>query len=66
MQRALEPLARRAVALPSRPGSILRYRVTLEQGTVTFSDLSPRQPAAFYRAALLVRRIAKDVCGLPR
>ena len=68
--RALaEDLAEPATAgtsLPPRRGSILRYRIRVEDGTVAFADTSRGQPAAFYRAALLIRQIAKGPCGLPR
>jgi hypothetical protein len=62
----LEPLAERGVRLPPGPGSILRYSVRLEAGTVRFSDTSPRQPRVFFRVAALTRRIARGPCGLPR
>lgn len=52
--------------LPPGPGAILRYRIATEDGAVTFSDTSRGQPPVFYRAALLIRRIAKGPCGLPR
>lgn len=54
------------LSLPPGPMSILRYAVRGQDGTVSFSDTSPRQPAAFRRAAALTRRIAKGPCGLPR
>jgi hypothetical protein len=65
-ERDLEPLAERGVRLPPGPGSILRYSVRLEAGTVRFSDTSPRQPPVFFRVAALTRRIARGPCGLSR
>ncbi|UTI66473.1 hypothetical protein NBH00_09735 [Paraconexibacter antarcticus] len=56
----------RHLTLPPGPRSILRYRVRAEEGTVAFSDDSAKQPAAFFKLAVLVRGIAKGVCGLPR
>lgn len=56
----------RHLTLPPGPNSILRYRVRAEEGTVAFSDDSAKQPAAFFKLAVLVRGIAKGVCGLPR
>jgi hypothetical protein len=53
-------------ALPPGPRSILAYAIRTEKGLVRFSDTSPRQPRAFYRAALLARQVAKGPCGLPR
>ena len=58
--------AERGVVLPPGPGSILRYRARLEDGTVAFSDTSPRQPPEFRRLAALTREIAREVCRLPR
>jgi hypothetical protein len=59
------PLDRR-LTLPPGPGSILRYRLRAEEGTVAFSDTSRGQPRVFFKVAALVRAIAKGVCGLPR
>lgn len=58
--------AARGVDLAPGPGSILRYRVRSEAGSVSFSDTSKGQPEAFYRLARLTRQLAKGVCGLPR
>ena len=58
--------AKRGVSLPPQPGSTLRYAFRVEDGVTRFADDSLRQPAVFYRAALLVRRIAQGPCGLPR
>ncbi len=52
--------------LPPRPGSTLTYEVRGEEGTVRFSDNSANQPKVFFELANFTRRIAKDVCGLPR
>lgn len=56
----------RDLALPAGPGSVLRYEVRLEKGSVAFSDTSANQTPAMYRAAKLVRDLARRVCGLPR
>jgi hypothetical protein len=58
--------ARRGVVLPPGPGSIMRYRVRMEAGSVAFSDTSPGQPQEFFRIAKLTRDVAQDVCGRPR
>jgi hypothetical protein len=52
--------------LPARKGTILRFRVQTEHGTVEFSDNSAGQPQVFYRTAQLIRVIAKGACGLER
>ncbi len=54
------------LVLPPRPGSILRYAVRLEKGTVTFSDNSKGQPPTSYAAAAFTRAMAQRVCGLVR
>lgn len=52
--------------LAPRAGSVLRYSVRGEHGTVAFADNSAGQPPVFYALALFTRTIAKGVCGLPR
>lgn len=64
--RELAEPATENVSLPPGDPTILRFRIRTEEGVVGFSDTSPGQPAAFYRAAQLVRTIAKGACGLPR
>ena len=66
LQRDLEPLARRRLALAPGRASVLRYRVVLEDGSVRFADSSRGQPAALFRLAKLTRDIARGPCGLPR
>ncbi|MCU0314869.1 MAG: hypothetical protein MUC84_12525 [Solirubrobacteraceae bacterium] len=58
--------AREGRALAPGPGSILRYRVRSEGGTVAFADTSRGQPQAFFALAKLTRDLAKRVCGLAR
>jgi hypothetical protein len=64
--RELADAARRGTSLPPGKPSLLRFRIRTEAGVVGFSDTSPGQPKVFYRAAQLVREIAKGPCGLPR
>ena len=64
--RELAEPASRDVSLPPGRPTILRFRIRTEDGVVGFSDTSPDQPTVFYRAAQLVRTIAKGACGLPR
>jgi hypothetical protein len=40
--------------------------VRLEDGTVTFSDSSRGQPEEMFKLQAFTRRVAKEVCGLPR
>ncbi|HVW18888.1 MAG TPA: hypothetical protein VHB30_11625 [Solirubrobacteraceae bacterium] len=62
----LEDLAKAGRSLPARPGSVLRYEIETEDGTVRFADNSARQPAVFYRAQALIRKLAVGPCRLPR
>ena len=66
IERDLEPLARRRFALRPGPGSVLRYRVVLEDGTVRFADTSRGQPAPLFAVAKLTRDIARGACRLAR
>lgn len=58
--------ARHDLTLVPGPGTILRYGVRSEQGSVAFSDTSAHQPQAFYKVAQFARDIAKRTCGLAR
>lgn len=58
--------AKQTLTFPPRPGSVLRYVVRTEGGSVAFADTSTGQPAVLYRVAQLTRELAKRVCGLPR
>ena len=58
--------AKKNLTFAPRPGSILRYNVRTEQGSVAFADNSARQPAVLFHVAELTRDLAKQVCGLPR
>jgi hypothetical protein len=62
--RELDKIAPRA--MPPGPRSVLRYRVTLPHGTVSFSDSSRRQTREMFLAQQFARRVARGVCGLPR
>ncbi|MDX6664705.1 MAG: hypothetical protein QOG68_911 [Solirubrobacteraceae bacterium] len=64
--RELGDPAKRDLSLPPGTPTVLRFRIRTEAGTVAFSDTSPGQPQIFYRAAELIRTIAKGACGLPR
>jgi hypothetical protein len=66
LQRDLVPLAQRRFALPPGRGSVLRYRVVLEDGAVRFADDSRGQPAALFRLAKLTRDVARGSCRLAR
>jgi hypothetical protein len=52
--------------LPPGRGTVLAYRVRVEQGTVAFSDTSPHQPHVFVQLQQLTKDVSEDVCGLRR
>jgi hypothetical protein len=58
--------ATRHVSLPPGPGTILRYQVRLQAGSVAFSDTSRGQQPAFFQTAQLARDVARGVCRLAR
>jgi hypothetical protein len=58
--------ATRHVSLPPGPGTILRYQVRLQAGSVAFSDTSRGQPPAFFQTAQLTRGVARGICRLAR
>jgi hypothetical protein len=64
--RQLADQAQLHLELPPGGGSILSYRVRLEQGTVTFSDTSAHLPASFTAVEVLTKDIAEEVCGIAR
>jgi hypothetical protein len=66
IERDLEPLAKRRFALRPGRGSVLRYRVVLEDGAVRFADDSRGQPPALFRLAKLTRDVARGSCRLSR
>jgi hypothetical protein len=64
--RELSDPVRAHLALRPGPGSVLRYRVRTEDGTVSWSDTSPRQPAVLFAVAKLTRDVARGPCRLAR
>ena len=58
--------ADRGLVLAPGPGSVLRYSVRAQAGTVRWADTSPGQPPVLRDLAGLTRRIAKGSCRLAR
>jgi hypothetical protein len=52
--------------LPPGHGSILSYKVSVEQGTVAFSDTSAKLPSSFTAVEVLTKDIAEEVCRITR
>lgn len=66
IQEELHEQASEHLSLAPGSGSVLSYYLRDENGTVRFSDNSPRQPRVFRELALLVLQIAQQVCRLPQ
>jgi len=64
--RELSKPAQKGVVLRPRPGSTLTYAIDIGGDTVRFADNALGQDQEMYKAALLVRQLAKGPCGLPR
>jgi hypothetical protein len=65
IQEDLRDPAGKHLSLPPGARSVLSYRVRDENGSVSFSDNSSRQPPVFHRLALFVLQAAQRACGLP-
>jgi hypothetical protein len=64
--RDLSPQAELGIELPPGPGSELSYRVTMETGTIAFSDRSSGVPQTFQRLAAFTKDVTERVCGIER
>ena len=49
---------------PAAPDSVFRYRITLQEGTVSFSDTAARTRPELARAELFAAQAAQGPCGL--
>jgi hypothetical protein len=66
LERDLEPQAELSMDLPPGPGTELSYRVSMEQGTIVFSDRSRGIPNTFQRLAAFTKDVTERVCGIER
>ena len=66
LQRDLAPQAELSIRLPPGPGSQLSYRVSMETGTIAFSDRSRGVPSTFQRLAAFTTDVTERVCGIER
>jgi hypothetical protein len=64
--RDLAPQAELGIELPPGPGTNLSYRVSMESGTIAFSDRSPGVPRTFQRVAAFTTDVTERVCGIER
>ncbi len=58
--------AKEDLTLPVPRGSLLRYRLRSEDGTVTFSDIDAAHRPELAPVVVFARTVAQDVCGLAR
>lgn len=64
IQEDLKDPASRRESFPAAKGSVLSYYVRDQDGTVSFADNSPGQPAVTRNLAAFVLSVAQGVCGL--
>ena len=62
----LVPLLERDFTLPPGPQSVMRFKVTGEDGVVEFSDSSRGLPQVFANLVVLTRALSKQSCGRAR
>ena len=58
--------AKKGLVLPAPPGSILRFHVRSQDGTVTFSDVDAGKRKELAKVVQFARTVAIGVCGLAR
>lgn len=66
LERDLGPQAELGIELPPGPGTQLSYRVSMEGGTIGFSDRSEGVPRTFQRLAAFTTDVTERVCGIER
>lgn len=66
IQEDLKDPASRQESFPPAKGSVLSYYVRDQDGSVSFADNSPGQPAVTRKLAAFVLSVAQGVCGLPQ
>ena len=66
LARDLADHAALGIELEPEPGSVLRYRVRTEAGTVAFADNSRGRPEAFDRLVAFATDTIRSVCGIQR
>ena len=64
--RDLDAQAELGIELPRGPGTNLSYRVSMEAGSIAFSDRSPGVPRTFRRVAAFTTDVTERVCGIER
>jgi hypothetical protein len=52
------------LSLPARPGTVFSYRISLQQGTLGFSDRAAAGRQELAQTELFAAQAAQQVCGL--
>ena len=52
------------LSLPALPGTVFAYRISLQQGTVSFSDRDIKGHTELAKTELFAAQVAQEVCGL--
>lgn len=66
IQEDLKEAASKHLALPARPGSVLRYYLRDQDGAVQFSDNSAGQSKAMHELQAFVLDVGSMTCRLPK
>ena len=61
---ALANDAKQRLSIPPSPRSLARFKIRLQEGTVSFPDTAGAQHPELARAELFTVQVAKDACGL--
>jgi hypothetical protein len=60
----LAPDAGKGLSLPVRPGSVFTYKISMQQGTIKFSDRDTTGHKELAEAELFTAQAAQQACGL--
>jgi hypothetical protein len=61
---ALATDAKAKLRSPASPGSVFRYAITMQDGTISFADTSAFGHPELARAEQFAVQVAREVCGL--
>jgi hypothetical protein len=66
LANSLDSDAKANLKIASRPGSVFRYTIRLQDGTVSFPDTAARSHPTLAQAELFALQTAQQACGLRR
>jgi hypothetical protein len=64
LANSLDADAKRSLRIPPTRGSVFRYRIELQDGTVSFPDTAAAHHSVLARAELFAVQAAQQACGL--